>query len=172
MIGYGTIGTAIGDRLKAFGVTVTGVRRTPDGTPGIIGPDDWRATLGDHDWVVLAAPSTGETQAMIGAAELAAMKRAAWLVNIARGDMIDQDALVEALTARRIGGAFLDPTDPEPLPPEHPLWTAPNAIVTMHLSGRSQTSMFRNAADLLIDNLHRYLAGEPLRNQVNLTLGY
>lgn len=172
VIGYGTIGAAIGERLKAFGVAVTGVRRTPDTTPGMIGPDDWRAVLSDQDWVVLAAPSTGETRAMIGAAELAAMKRSAWLINIARGDMIDQDALVEALAAKRIGGAFLDPTDPEPLPADHPLWTARNAIVTMHLSGRSQTSMFRNAADLLIDNLHRYLAGEPLRNRVDLSLGY
>ena len=101
------------------------------------------------DWVVLAAPSTGDTKALIGAAELAAMKPGAWLINIARGDMIDDDALLAALREKRIGGAFLDPTNPEPLPSDHPLWSAPNCLISMHLSGRSQTRMFRRAAALV-----------------------
>jgi phosphoglycerate dehydrogenase-like enzyme len=170
IIGYGAIGKLIGDRLEAFGVTVTGVTRS--GRDGTLTPDQWRDKLGDYDWVVLAAPSTGETKAMFGANELAAMKRSAWLVNIARGDMVDQDALIAALTARRIAGAFLDTVHPEPLPPEHPLWSAPNAIHSMHLSGRSQTRMFQRAAALFLKNLDAFLAGRPMENVVDLDAGY
>lgn len=170
VIGYGTIGRMIGDRLAAFGVAVTGVTRS--GREGTLPPDGWRARLGEFDWVILAAPSTGETRAMIGQAELAAMKSTAWLVNIARGDMIDDDALIAALEERRIGGAFLDPTNPEPLPADHPLWRAPNCLISMHLSGRSQTSMFRHAAALFLDNLAAYRAGKPMRNVADLSAGY
>jgi phosphoglycerate dehydrogenase-like enzyme len=93
-------------------------------------------------------------------------------VNIARGDMIDKDALVAALTKGSIAGAMLDPTDPEPLPKDHPLWSTPNTLVTMHLSGRSQTTMFQRGAALFRDNLRAYLAGEPMRNIVDLDAGY
>ncbi len=170
VIGYGTIGRLIGDRLAAFGVRVTGVTRS--GRDGTLTPDAWRARLGETDWVVLAAPSTGQTRAMIGVDELAAMKADAWLVNVARGDMVDQPALIAALSAGTIGGAFLDPTAPEPLPADHPLWQAPNALVTMHLSGRSQTTMFRRGAELFLANLHAFIAGQPMRNVVDLDAGY
>ena len=170
VIGHGTIGRRIGALLAAFGVAVTGVTRS--GRDGTLTTDAWQARLGEFDWVVLAAPSTRDTRAMIGHDELAAMKTSAWLINIARGDMIDEDALVAALREARIGGAFLDPTDPEPLPPGHPLWSAPNCLVTMHLSGRSQTSMFRRGAALFLDNLAAYRAGEPMRNVVDLDAGY
>lgn len=170
VIGYGAIGQLIGERLAAFGVAVTGVTRT--GRDGTLTPDAWRGRLGDFDWVILAAPSTGATKALIGADELAAMKPGAWLVNIARGDMIDDGALLAALHAGRIGGAFLDPTQPEPLPPEHPLWSAPNCMITMHLSGRSQTKMFRRAAALFAENLQAFRAGRPLRNVADLDAGY
>lgn len=170
IVGYGAIGRAIGDRLKGFGVEVTGVRRSPDGKPGVIGADAWKPRLGEFDWVILIAPSTSETQAMIGAAELAAMKPDAWLINFARGTLVDQRALTDALERKTIGGAFLDVTDPEPLPPEDPLWGL--ATISMHLSGRAQTKMFPRSAALFLDNLDRFLAGKPLRNQVNLELGY
>lgn len=170
IIGMGAIGTLIGDRLRAFGVDVVGVTRS--GRDGTLTPDQWRGQLGDFDWVILAAPSTGETKAMIGADELAAMKLTAWLINIARGDMVDQDALVDALTRRRLGGAFLDVVTPEPLPPEHPLWRAPNTIHTMHLSGRSQTKMFQRAAALFLKNLAAFMAGGPMTNVVDLDAGY
>jgi phosphoglycerate dehydrogenase-like enzyme len=170
IIGYGTIGQMIGERLEAFGVTVSGVTRS--GRGGTLTPDAWQAGLGDYDWVILAAPSTDATKAMIGAEELAAMKNTAWLINIARGDMVDQEALIEALTKRRIAGAFLDTVSPEPLPPEHPLWSAPNTIHTMHLSGRSQTKMFTRAATLFLDNLDAFLAGRPMKNVVDLEAGY
>lgn len=100
------------------------------------------------------------------------MKPTAWLVNIARGDMVDQYALIEALERRRIAGAFLDTVTPEPLPPEHPLWTARNTLHSMHLSGRSQTKMFQRAAALFLDNLDAFLNGRPMRNVVDLDAGY
>jgi len=128
--------------------------------------------LSEFDWVILAAPSTNDTQALIGAAELAAMKSSAWLINIARGDMVDQDALIEALHKRRIAGAFLDTVTPEPLPADHPLWSTPNALVTMHLSGRSQTKMFLRAAELFVENAQAFMAGAPMRNLVDLDRGY
>ena len=170
VVGYGAIGKLIGARLEAFGVKVTGVTRS--GHDGTIASDAWRARLGEFDWVILAAPSTDDTKAMIGADELAAMKDAAWLINIARGDMIDDDALIAALKSGGIGGAFLDPTHPEPLPADHPLWDAPNCIVTMHLSGRSQTRMFRRAAALFLDNARAFVAGQPMTNVVDLSAGY
>ena len=170
VIGYGTIGRMIGDRLAAFGVAVTGVTRT--GRDGTITPDDWRGRLGEFDWVILAAPSTGATQAMIGSDELARMKTSAWLINIARGDMVEDDALVAALNDGTIAGAVLDPTSPEPLPTDHPLWSAPNAIITMHLSGRSQTTMFARGAALFLDNLQAFMAGTPMKNVADLAQGY
>lgn len=170
IVGMGTIGRLIAERLLAFGVTVTGVTRS--GRDGTLTPAQWRERLGEFDWVILAAPSTDATRTMIGTPELAAMKREAWLINIARGDMVDQDALLAALTDGGIAGAFLDPTDPEPLPPEHPLWSAPNTIITMHLSGRSQSKMYQRAGALFVQNLHAFLAGQPMRNVVDLAEGY
>ncbi|NIJ18511.1 phosphoglycerate dehydrogenase-like enzyme [Sphingomonas naasensis] len=170
VIGYGTIGRLIGERLAGFGVTVTGVTRT--GAPGTILPDAWRTRLAAFDWVFLSAPATGESRAMIGEAELRAMKPSAWLINVGRGELVDQDALIEAVTKRRIAGAFLDTVTPEPLPPEHPLWSTPNILHSMHLSGRSQTRMFVRAAELFVRNLHAFIAGDPLENEVDLEAGY
>ena len=170
IVGMGAIGTLIGERLAAFGVAVTGVTRS--GRDGTLTPDQWQAKLGEFDWVILAAPSTGATKAMIGAAELAAMKPSAWLINIARGDMIDEAALLDALHGRKIAGAFLDPTNPEPLPSDHPLWSAPNCMITMHLSGRSQTKMFPRAAALFLRNIHAFRDGRSMENVVDLDAGY
>lgn len=172
IIGYGAIGGRIGRMLEGFGVAVTGVRRSASGAPDMLGADAWKPRLGAFDWVVIAAPATSETTHLIGAAELAAMKPSAYLVNIARGTLVDQDALIAALETNQIAGAFLDVTDPEPLPPEHPLWRAPNTIITMHLSGRAQTRMFQRASQLFLDNLARYRAGNPLINEVDLDRGY
>ena len=170
LLGYGAIGKLIEARLAAFDVAVTVVRRTPGA--GALGPAQWRERLGEFDWVILAVPATAETEALIGAAELAAMKPSAVLLNIARGSVIDQAALVDALGARRIAAAFLDVTDPEPLPAQHPLWSLDNAHITMHLSGRSQTLMFRRSAERFLDNLARWRAGEPLLHRVDLERGY
>ena len=170
IIGAGAIGALVETRLKAFDVDVVTVRRKP--AAGCLGPNEWRAQLGNFDWVILAVPATAETSKMIGAAELAAMKSSATLINIARGSVIDQDALVSALRDKVIGAAFLDVTDPEPLPEGHPLWALDNAHITMHLSGRAQDKMFARSVARFLDNLARYQAGEPLTHQVDLALGY
>lgn len=171
VVGLGAIGRLIAKQLEAFGVEVTGVTRS--GRDGSLTPDQWRAMLGDFDWVVLAAPSTPDTKRMIGATELTAMKSSAWLINIARGDMIDDEALLAALHGGTIGGAFLDPTNPEPLPAEHPLWSAPNCMITMHLSGRSgRPKMFQRASALFLHNLSAFLNGKPMQNVADLEAGY
>ncbi|MGK2909595.1 MAG: D-2-hydroxyacid dehydrogenase [Sphingobium sp.] len=172
IIGLGTIGRMIAARLTPFGVQVTGVRRTADPAAGVLGPNDWRQQLADYDWIVVAAPATEETRAVLGGAEFAAMKPGARIINIARGDLIDQPALIAALSEKRIAGAFLDVTTPEPLPANDPLWGAPNCIITMHLAGRSQTTMFAKGAARFVDNLHRYVKGEPLLHEVDPAQGY
>jgi phosphoglycerate dehydrogenase-like enzyme len=170
LLGYGAIGKLVEERLIPFGVDVTVVRRHPG--PGALSPDQWRARLGEFDWVILAVPATPETDGMIGASELAAMKPSATLINIARGSVVDQDAVLIALNNRQIASAFLDVTTPEPLPEDHPLWGAENAHISMHLSGRAQDKMFARSATRFLENLARYKAGEPLEPQVNLDLGY
>jgi len=170
IIGMGAIGQAVADRLKGFNTRVTGVTRS--GREGTLTPEAWRARLGDFDYVVLATPVTQETQAMIGAAELAAMKPSAWLVNVGRGALVDQPALIQALKAGTIAGAFLDTVTPEPMPADDPLWDAPNALITMHMSGYSQSSLRRRAVELFLENLAAYQAGAPMRNVVDLSVGY
>ena len=170
VLGYGAIGKLIEARLAAFDVAVTKVRRSPGADT--LGPDQWRARLSEFDWVILAVPATPETDAMIGANELAAMKPDAVLLNIARGAVVDQAALIDALREKRIAAAFLDVTTPEPLPADSPLWTLPNAHITMHLSGRAQDKMFARAAERFVANLHRWGRGEPVEPQFDLDLGY
>jgi phosphoglycerate dehydrogenase-like enzyme len=170
LLGLGAIGSLVKTRLEAFGMEVVPVRRS--GAEGALKPDEWRAQLGEFDWVILAVPATPETRHLIGAEELAAMKGSAVLVNIARGDVINQEALVDALREKRIEAALLDVTTPEPLPPGHPLWELENAVITMHLSGRAQTRMFQRSADRFIANLERWRAGEPVEPRMDLTLGY
>jgi phosphoglycerate dehydrogenase-like enzyme len=170
LLGYGAIGQLVEARLRAFGVDVSVVRRTPG--PNSLTPDMWRARLGEFDWVILAVPATAETVGMIGTGEFAAMKPTATLINIARGEVVDQPALVAALQTGQIGHAFLDVTTPEPLPADDPLWTLSNAHISMHLSGRAQDKMFARAAERFLDNLVRWERGEPVTPQVDLTLGY
>lgn len=170
LLGYGAIGKLIEPRLAAFDVDVSVVRRSPG--ENTLGPDEWRARLGEFDWIILAVPATPETEGMIGAGELAAMKSDAVIVNIARGSVIDQPALIEALRSKSIGGAFLDVTTPEPLPADHPLWSLPNAHISMHLSGRAQDKMFVRSAHRFLENLGRYLRGEPVAPVFDPRLGY
>ncbi|MDG6078581.1 D-2-hydroxyacid dehydrogenase [Erythrobacter litoralis] len=170
LLGLGAIGSLIKTRLEAFDMTVVPVRRS--GGEGALCPGEWREKLGEFDWVILAVPSTDETRHMISAAELAAMRPNAVLVNIARGDVVQQDDLVAALEAKKIEAALLDVTDPEPLPEDHPLWALENAQVTMHLSGRAQTKMFQRSADRFIENLGRWHRGEPVEPRVDLSAGY
>lgn len=164
ILGYGAIGQAIGRALEALDVEVFAVSRSR--------PRGWRHQIGTFDWIVLALPGTPETKGAIGAPELAAMKPDAVLVNFARADCVDQPALVEALTKRRIAAAVLDLTDPEPLPPDHPLWSLPNAHITMHLSGIPTPASQSRAAERFLRNCARFRAGEPLEAAVDLARGY
>lgn len=164
------VGGYIADLLRPFGVAVVTVRRNP--APGVLQPHEWRDRLGEFDWVILVVPSTPETAKMIGEAELAAMKPGVGLLNFARGAVLDHDALAAAVRAGRVGGAVLDVTEPEPLPADHPLWALDNVHITMHLSGRSQTSLLDRAIDRFLENLARYRRGEPFVGQVDLSLGY
>ena len=170
ILGYGAIGQEVEKRLAGFQMDISKVRRSPG--PGVLGPDEWRARLGEFDWIVIAVPATAETEGMIGAAELAAMNSDAVLVNVARGTVIDQQALTQALDAGQIGGALLDVTTPEPLPADDPLWALDNAQVTMHLSGKAQDRMFARSAQRFLENLERYGRGEPLEPRVDYALGY
>jgi phosphoglycerate dehydrogenase-like enzyme len=170
LLGLGAIGGLIKTRLEAFDVEVMPVRRSS--ADGALGPDEWRARLGEFDWVILAVPATPETDGMIGASELAAMKDSVVLVNIARDAVVDQPALVAALEAKTIGGALLDVTTPEPLPSDHPLWNLDNAQITMHLSGRAQSKMFVRSAERFVANCRRYAAGEPLAPIFDPARGY
>jgi phosphoglycerate dehydrogenase-like enzyme len=155
-----------------MGILVRISRGDPPYTPGVLTTDQWRERLGEFDWVVIVVPSTPDTAKMIGAAELAAMKSSASILNFARGAVIDTDALVEALQNRTIAGAWLDVTDPEPLPGDHPLWSLDNCHISMHLSGRSQTLLFQRAAERFLVNLEKYRRGETLDYEVDLKLGY
>ncbi len=170
IIGYGEIGQAVGRMLGGFGAHVVPVRRSA--SEGALGPDQWHDRLGEFDWVVLTTPGTPETRGLFGPAQIAAMKADAVLVNMARADVLDQQALIAALNAGKLGGAILDLTDPEPLPPGHPLWTAPNCLVTMHTAGLPTPGSRQVAADRFVANCGHYLAGEPLTAQVDLALGY
>lgn len=170
IVGAGAIGGRIAHLLAAFDVTVTQVRRS--GAPGTLRPDEWQARLGGFDWVIVAVPSTPDTRGLIGEAEFAAMKPGAVVMNFARGEVIDTAALLAAIDGGRLGGAFLDVTDPEPLPPEHPLWTRENVHISMHLSGRSQDSIFQKGAERFLANCERFLAGSPLEHRVDLAAGY
>lgn len=170
IVGFGAIGRELARRLTAFDVEVVGVTRS--GGDGLLGLDDWRPRLGEFDWVILAAPATADTRHMIGAEELAAMKSDAILVNIARGTLVDQQALTEALADMRIGGAMLDVTEPEPLPADDPLWSFDNVHITMHLTGRSQTSAFVDTTERLLANLDIYRSGQPPRPLFDPALGY
>jgi phosphoglycerate dehydrogenase-like enzyme len=173
LLGFGDVGHAVWERLRPFGVAAAAVRRHPCAETGIevLGPDAWRSRIGEFDWIIITAPLSSQTRSMIGAAELAHLKADAWLLNVSRGGLVDQPALIAALRAGTIGGACLDVTDPEPLPALSELWVMPNVIVTPHSSWLSPRFPER-AAELLADNLRRWRAGQPLRNVVDLDAGY
>ena len=174
IVGAGGVGTELIRLLGPLGVSSIALTRTGRDVPGAtrsVGPDGLGEVLRESDWVVIAAPDTPATRHLIGAAELAAMRPDAWLVNVSRGSIVDSDALVAALAAGAIGGAGLDVTDPEPLPDGHPLWEMPNVIITPHVSAtpamNAETLCLRVA-----ENVRRFQAGEPLIGVVDLDEGY
>jgi len=175
VIGYGGIGRATARRARAFGVRVLAIRSRPGDSDGVAdsiwGADRLDDLLRRSDYVLVSCPLNDRTRGLIGAREFALMKPRAVIVNLARGAVIDQDALIEALKEGRIGGAGLDVTSPEPLPPESPLWQMENVIVTPHVSGTAP-STWRYQFDLLRQNVERYVRGEPLLNVVDKKAGY
>jgi D-2-hydroxyacid dehydrogenase (NADP+) len=169
VVGTGAIGGALIDLLGPFDVEVIAVtRRGRDGTLPI---DRLPEALPRADFVVVAAPATSATRHLIGAAELAAMRDDAWLVNVSRGTLVDTDALVAALQDGAIGGAALDVTEPEPLPDGHPLWSAPNALITPHVAN-PQATLRRYLAEQVKENVSRFAKGEPLLSPIDLEAGY
>jgi phosphoglycerate dehydrogenase-like enzyme len=174
IIGLGQIGQEIARRAAAFGVRVLGSRRHPAPTPGVervVGEGEWRDLLPAADYVVIAAPLTNATRGMVDAAAFARMKREAYLINIARGPIVDTDALLAALEQGRIAGAGLDALPEEPLPLDHPLWAAPNIWITPHISW-SSPHMHERALAIFLENLRRYRDGEQLVNLVDQAAGY
>jgi phosphoglycerate dehydrogenase-like enzyme len=176
IIGTGTIGEAIARRAKAFGMRVLGMRRNPSrGVPAgfdeVLGPAEKNRLLASADIVVMAAPFTPATERLIDRAAIETMKRAAIVVNVSRGQLIDEVELARALDSGRLGGAALDVFQIEPLPQNSPLWAMPNVIVTPHNSG-FRTGHFDAVIDLFSENLMRYERRVDLLNVVDVQAGY
>ena len=174
IIGTGQIGTAIARRARPFGLKVLGVKRNAgdaDGFDRVFDRHHLVDALATADFVVVACPLTPETEGMIGLRELSTIKRGAYLINIARGRILQNQAVLVALDSRQLGGAFLDALDPEPLPASHPYWEAPNVTVTPHDSHSSEY-IGDNIVELFCNNLRRWLGGEPLNNKINRSRGY
>ena len=177
IVGYGDIGKEVARLLEPFGCRVIATRRHPDRGPGegsrveMYGLDQLNEVLRQSDIVVVAAPLTDETAGLIGAEQLGEMRETAWLINIARGRLIDELALRRALESGWIGGAVLDVFSEEPLSPESPLYRTPNLVITPHTSWASNRVAERTV-DLFVENLKRDRAGAPLRNVVDLEAGY
>lgn len=172
VVGLGDIGRGITRSAHALGMTVVGVSASGlavRGAKQVFTPDALRAALALADFVVLTVPLTRETRGMIGRRELRAMRPGAWLINIARGPVVDEGALVDALQAHRIGGAILDVFATEPLPADHPLWRFDNVVITPHISGPSTPE---ELTPVFNRNLARYLAGQPLLHVVDRKRGY
>jgi phosphoglycerate dehydrogenase-like enzyme len=177
LVGVGAIGSAVALRAKAFGMRTIGLGRgdprgrTIPGVDQLVGREQLSDLLAAADWLVVAAADTPETRGMIGAQEFAAMKRDAVLVNVARGSLVDEDALARALRDGRIGGAALDVFATEPLSPESPLWELPNVLVTPHVATNVPEYLARAVAAFAA-NVRRFLAGEPLEQQLRRDRGY
>lgn len=178
VLGPGKIGREVARLARAFGMRVTALGRavhTADelGVDRVYQRADLHPMLAEADFVVLAMPHTPETENMIGAAELAQLKPSAVLINIARGEVLDEDALVAALRAGRLAGAALDVFRQEPLPPESPLWDLPNVLINPH-SASTADSENRKLTDIFTENLRHYLAGRPerMRNILDKRLLY
>lgn len=174
VIGTGGIGRALVPLLRPLGVRIIGVNRSGDplaGADRTVTADHLPEVVGEAEWVVIAAASTRETRHMIDGEIMAAMRPSAWLVNVARGELIDTDALVAALEAKTIGGAALDVTDPEPLPEGHRLWELDEAIITPHVANTWDMAVPELIA-MVERNVARFAAGEPLEGLVDPSVGY
>jgi phosphoglycerate dehydrogenase-like enzyme len=175
ILGMGSIGTELARLASGIGMRVIGVRRDPSrpapGVARVVAPERFSEVVGEADYVAVTAALTPQTTGMVSAAIIRALRPTAWLINIARGPIVDEAALIEALRERRIGGAALDVFETEPLPPASPLWKLDNAILTPHVSNSSPKVRERSLA-LVVENVRRFRAGEPLLNLVDRSVGY
>jgi phosphoglycerate dehydrogenase-like enzyme len=178
VVGYGAIGRSIARLALAVGLKVIGVRRRGDSRGEdvvegvrVVGSDDLDGLLPEADYVVLTLPLTAETRGLFDASRLARMRVGAYLLNVGRGQVVDEGALVAALRDGPLGGAALDVFAEEPLPATSPLWDMPNVIVTPHVAAASPR-YFEQVMHVFSDNLDRFLAGQPLRHTVDVARGY
>jgi phosphoglycerate dehydrogenase-like enzyme len=175
IVGLGSIGQGTAVRLASLGMRVLGLRRRPGppppGVERVFAPEGLTELLGQSDVVVISTPLTDRTRGMIGAGEIARMKRGAYLVNIARGAIVDEGAMIVALQDGQLAGAGLDVFTTEPLPADSPLWALPNVIVTPHASG-NYPEYVEQATAIFAENLARWLRGDPLVNVVDKEAGY
>jgi phosphoglycerate dehydrogenase-like enzyme len=177
LVGLGAIGGAVAVRARALGARTIGIRRSyqpGDTSPlcdELYGTDSLHDVLSRCDAVVLSAPATPDTENMFDAAAFAAMQTGAVFCNVARGSLVDEGALIDALERSHLGAAIIDVARAEPLPPNDPLWDAPNIYISPH-SSASQDRYLETLFDLFADNLGRYARGETLRNVVDLSVGY
>jgi phosphoglycerate dehydrogenase-like enzyme len=178
VVGVGNVGREVARMAQALGMRVLGNKRTVAGVDpaalhldALYGPDELPELLRQSEYLVLIAPHTDETQNLIGAAELALLPKGALLINIGRGTIIDEPALIAALESGHLGGAALDVFAAEPLPAESPLWSMPNVLISPHSASTSDRENAR-LTDLFCDNLQRWLAGEPLRNVLDVARLY
>ena len=177
VLGLGDIGGEFAKRIRAMGGYVIGVRRT-DTRPSPVAEEVYTIDALDSllpraDVVAMALPGTPETARLMNRERLACMKDGAYLVNVGRGAAVDTDALCDALKSGHLAGAAMDVTDPEPLPPDHPLWDVETALITPHVSGHYPLQeTFERIGRITAENLGHFLAGEPLRNEVDFSTGY
>jgi phosphoglycerate dehydrogenase-like enzyme len=167
LLGYGAIGRRLAQLLAPFGVRLFIVRRSPAGDePGIVvGERDIDAALAAADHVANVLPDSAGTRGFLGAERIARLKEGAFVYNVGRGSTVDEEALVAALSAGKLGGAYLDVTAEEPLPPEHPLWSLPNCYVTPHSAGGRREEHLA-LVEHFLQNLARFERGEPLVDRV------
>jgi len=175
VIGLGPIGRGIAERCRALGMRTLGLRRRPEPVPGVdetlTGAEGLARLLAESDWVVVAAAHTPETRSLLGAAEFARMKPTSRVVNVARGALIDEAALIDALRAGHIAGACLDVVATEPLPPDSPLWTLENVYLSPHSASWTR-GLGKRQRRIFLENLARFRRGEPLANVVDVSRGY
>jgi phosphoglycerate dehydrogenase-like enzyme len=172
IVGWGPIGQKLGSLLQALGLQVVVVRQqvaAPQHPPSegveMVTFESWTQVLPKTEWLILACPLTSKTRQLVNASALAALPQGAHLINVARGEVVDEPALVAALQSGHLGGAFLDVFGHEPLPPDSPLWAMPQVMITPHAAGHSDGNETR-VGQMFLDNLRCWTEGAPLRNLV------
>ena len=175
ILGLGDIGTEVSKHLSGFGCKMIGFRRDaiiPHETVSDVRPlSQLKESLPEADYIIICTPGTTETNKLFGSEEFEIMKNTAIIINVGRGMIVDSDALADALKMKKIAGAGLDVTEPEPLPEGHPLWDAPNLLITPHVSAATQVTSERRLM-VFLNLLKRYLAGQELYNFVDFDAGY